>query len=140
MYESGKPAIVRCISTYRVNSFGQPDVSYLDITTLSTLSRVIRQLRGVITSKFKRVRLVSDGTLIGGSSSTVSPAIIRNEIISVYDDLITEGLVEDGEGFEAELVVERSLTDSNRVNTNFPVNLANQLRVFATKVDFVLQR
>lgn len=139
-YDSKAPAIVRCITAYRLNAFGQPDVSYLDTNTLSTLARVIRGLRIVITSKFKRVKLVSDGTLIGAGSATVSPSVIRNEIISVYDDLIRLGLVEGAEGFEETLVVERSQTDPNRVDVLFTPDLANQLRIVGVKTQFVLQR
>lgn len=138
-YSSGVVRIIRTITTYKTNAFGAPDVSYLDANTLFTLAQVIRRLKGVITSKFSRVKLVNDGVLIPAGSATVSPKVIRIELISIYDALINIGLCENAEKFEETLVVERNADDPNRLDVQIQPDLVNQLRVVAVKNSFRLQ-
>jgi phage tail sheath gpL-like len=137
-YESGAPTIVRCITTFIVNKFGANDISYLDVNTLVTLARIIRHLKQVITSKFARVKLVDDGTIISAGSQTVSPRIIRNEMLGAYDVLISEGIAENAVKFEENLIVERNQNDPNRLDVILPPDLVNQLRIFAVSVQFRL--
>lgn len=137
-YDSGKPDIVRAITTFRTNAFGANDVSYLDVNTLATLALIVRYLKQVITSKFARVKLVDNGTLISAGSNTVSPNVIRNEMIGAYDSLITSGVAENAPQFEANLIVERNQQDPNRLDVILPPDLVNQLRVFAVGVQFRL--
>jgi phage tail sheath gpL-like len=137
-YESGSPTIVRCITTFIVNKFGANDISFLDVNTLATLARIIRYLKQVITSKFARVKLVDDGTIISAGSQTVSPRIIRNEMLGAYDVLISQGSAEHAAKFEENLVVERNQNDPNRLDVILPPDLVNQLRIFAVSVQFRL--
>lgn len=50
--ESGVLRIQRDVTTYRKNSYGVADNSYLDSETLHTSAYVLRKLKSVITSKY----------------------------------------------------------------------------------------
>jgi phage tail sheath gpL-like len=134
----GTVAIERAITTYQLNAFGQPDPSWLDVTTPATLTEVIRRLRYRITTKFPRKKLAKSGTPVGEGQAVVTPEIIRAELIDAYRQMQTLGLVEDMEAFKTHLLVEKDPDDANRVNVRFPPDLVNQLRVFAVQVQFRL--
>lgn len=136
---SSATAIERAVTTYITNSYGAKDNSYQDAETLHTLGYIVRYLRTQITSKFGRHKLANDGTTFGEGQAVVTPAIIKSELIAAYSVLETMGLVENMELFKENLIVERNLTDPNRLDVLFPPDLVNQLRVFAALVHFRLQ-
>ena len=138
-YEGGEARIQRAVTTYRVNAFGEPDVSFLDVTTLATLSYVLRSMRQRITQKFPRHNLANDGTRFGPGQAIVTPNIIRSELIAHYSELEFLGLVENVEAFKSHLIVERNATDPNRIDVVYPPDLVNQLRIFAVLAQFRLQ-
>ncbi|HEV7368543.1 phage tail sheath subtilisin-like domain-containing protein [Arenibaculum sp.] len=135
----GTVMVERLATTYQVNSWGQPDPSFLDVETLATLQYVIRRLRQAITQKFGRHKLASDGTRFGEGQAVVTPKVIRAELVATYAAMEELGLVENREAFAATLVVERDATDPNRINVLYPPDLINQLRVFAVLAQFRLQ-
>lgn len=136
--ESGVVRIERAVTNYRQNTFGQADPSYLDVETLFTLAYVLRNLKYRITQKFPRHKLANDGTRFGDGQAIVTPKIIRAEILAGYAELENLGIVENRTAFEANLIVERSATDPNRVNVLYPPDLVNQLRIFAVLAQFRL--
>lgn len=138
-YEGGAVRIQRSITTYQKNAFGQPDNSYLDSETLHQSAFIIRRLQGVITSKYGRHKLASDGTRFGAGQPIVTPATLRGELIAQYAKLELEGHVENAELFAQHLVVERDGNDPSRVNVLFPPDYINGLRVFALLNQFRLQ-
>lgn len=137
--EGGYVRIERAITTYRENAWGQPDPSYLDVTTLATLAYILRFLRARITQKFPRHKLANDGTRFGAGQAIVTPNIIRAELVAAYAELESMGLVENLDAFKANLIVERDQNDPNRINVLYPPDLVNQLRVFAVLAQFRLQ-
>jgi phage tail sheath gpL-like len=139
MESGGGTAISRCITTYRVNAWGQPDPSWLDVQTPATLAYIIRFMRQRIMQKFGRHKLASDGTPFGYGQAIVTPRIIRAELVAAYSELISNGVAENMEAFKAYLIVERDAQDPNRINVLLPPDLINQLRIFAMLVEFRLQ-
>lgn len=113
--------------------------SYLDSNTLHSLAYIIRRLKSVVTSKYPRCKLADDGTHYGPGQAIVTPSVIKSEIIAMYSRLETEGIVENAEAFAENLIVERNASDPNRVDVLLPPDLVNQLRIFATLVQFRLQ-
>ncbi len=134
----GNVAIERPITTYQTNPFGLPDVAYLDVNTLLTLSYLRWSARVRIGSKYGRHKLAADGTQYGAGQAVVTPKVIRAELISLFLEWMSIGLVEDIEAFKRDLIVERDPTDPNRLNALIPPNLVNQFRVFAAQVQFRL--
>ena len=136
-YDPGSAVrILRAVTTYRTNAWGITDRSYLDCETLFTLAEVIRRLRSVITTKFPRSKLASDGTRFGAGQPIVTPKIIKAELVAQYAEMEAAGLVEDAAGFTAATIVERDGTDPSRVNVLYAPNLVNGLRIFAVLAQF----
>lgn len=138
-YEGGAYRIERAVTTYQKNAYGQADDSYLDSEPLHQSAHVLRRLKAVITSKYGRHKLASDGTNIGDGGGIVTPKVIRGELVGTYRALERDGIVENTELFKQHLIVERDPNNPNRLNVLFPPDLVNQLRVFALLYQFRLQ-
>ncbi|PDO83356.1 phage tail protein [Kosakonia pseudosacchari] len=137
--ESGVLRIQRDVTTYKTNAYGVADNSYLDSETLHTSAYVLRKLKSVITSKYGRHKLANDGTRFGSGQAIVTPAVIRGELLAAYRQMERAGIVENYDLFKQYLIVERDENDPNRLNTLFPPDYVNQLRVFAVVNQFRLQ-
>lgn len=135
----GSLRVGRAITTYQENTFGQADASYLDSETLHQSAYVLRDLRSVITSKYARHALASDGTAFGAGAAIVTPSVIRGELVARYRALEADGIVENAEAFAANLIVEIDSNNPNRLNVLYPPDYVNQLRVFAVLNQFRLQ-
>jgi phage tail sheath gpL-like len=59
--------------------------------------------------------------------------------VHAYNDLVALGVLEKGDLFSTYVNVERDPNDANRVNAYLPVDVVNQLRVFAANVTAFLQ-
>ena len=138
-YGGGAQRIERAITSYQLNAYDQPDDSYLDSETLHQSAYVIGYLKSRVTSKYGRHKLANDGTRFGAGQAIVTPNVIRAEMIAGYYALEQLGIVENAEAFAANLVVERSSTNPNRLNVLYPPDLVNQLRIFALQYQFRLQ-
>jgi len=133
------PQIMRESTTYTKNLYGNLDDAYELCTTLATLTKLLRNQRQAITSKFPRHKLADDGTRFGAGQAIVTPKIIKAELVAEYRIDEFNGLVENGKAFKTHLIVERDPNDPNRVNVLYPPDLINQLRVFAVLAQFRLQ-
>jgi phage tail sheath gpL-like len=139
-FETGAPPmILRESTTYQLNKYGMSDDAYELVTTMTTLTRLFRNMKQAITSKFPRHKLADDGTRFGAGQAIVTPKIIKAELIAQYRIDEFNGLVENAAAFKANLIVERDPNDPNRVNVLYPPDLINQLRVFAVLAQFRLQ-
>lgn len=134
----GTVSIENLITTYQLNSFGQPDNSYLEAETLFTLAYVLRQLKSVITSKYSRMKLAADGTRFAPGSAIVTPGIIKADLIAQYQELEYNGFVQKSQTFAQGLVVTQNRTNPNRVDVLYPAILIDQLRIFALLMQFSL--
>ena len=130
--------IERVITMYRTNPFGAVDPSFLDIETMKTLAYLRFDLRNYMALTYPRYKLANDNTAFSRGDAVVTPSMIKASIISRFMLWEENGLVEDVQQFKADLLVERSTTDLNRVNALIPANIINQLRVFAGKIEFRL--
>lgn len=137
--DDGTIQVENVITTYRHNSYGVEDDSYLQIETMYLLMFVTRYLRTQITSKFPRMKLAADGTRFPPGLAIVTPNIIRSELIAQYTTLATGGYVQDPAGFARGLVVEQASGNPNRVNVLWDGTLINQLRIFAVLNQFRLK-
>ena len=137
-WDDGTITINRLITTYRRNQWGVPDPSYLDVETMFTAMYFNRFMRNRVLTKFPRHKLADDGTRFGAGQAIVTPAIIRAEMLASYGELEELGLMENAQGFEDALIVERNSQDPNRVDVLLPPDFVNQLRVFAALTQFRL--
>jgi len=138
-YEGGYVRIQRAITTYQKNAYGQADDSYLDSETMHQSAYIVRRLKGIITSKYGRHKLASDGTQFGDGQPIVTPNVIRGELISEYGNLERDGHVENSALFAQYLIVERDSRSPTRINVLYPPDYVNGLRIFALLNQFRLQ-
>ncbi len=133
------PAIGREQTTYQKNTLGQADNAYELMTTLATLAELFRRMRQSITNKYPRCKLANNGTRFGPGQAIVTPNMIKAELVAEYRFDEYDGLVENGDAFKNNLIVERDSTDPNRINVLYPPDVVNQLRMFAVLAQFRLQ-
>jgi phage tail sheath gpL-like len=138
MYNGGMAMIQRAITTYQTNAFGMADTSYLDVTTRATLSFYKQSVIALITSKYPRHKLAADGTNFGAGNAVVTPKAIRADLVAHARQLEQQGILQNTDDFEKNIIVELDATDTNRVNVLLPPILVNNLIVTAAKVEFRL--
>ncbi|MFP3943814.1 MAG: phage tail sheath subtilisin-like domain-containing protein [Alphaproteobacteria bacterium] len=134
----GNVLIQRLITTYQENTLGAPDTAYLDVNTMLTLSYLRWDFRNYILLKYPRHKLADDGVRVGPGQDVMTPKLGRAEAIARFRMWEELGLVEGGDQFKQDLIVERDGTDPNRLNFILPPDLINQLRVTAVKIAFLL--
>lgn len=132
----GTVVLDRVVTTYQTNSFGQPDITWLDIETRLQMVYFVRFMRQRITQNYGRCALADDNP--SGNPGIVTAKILKAAVIHVYTELENAGLVENSDIFATSVVVERS-TDPNRVNAYVPVDVVNQFRVFAMNATTFLE-
>lgn len=133
-------AIEREISMYQENAFGDPDPSYLDITTPATLGKMRYDIKVMVTNRFPRHKLADDNVLsqLDPGQPVVTPKIMREAILEVALDWVSAGLMENYELFKDTLEVYRDSAERNRLNCVCHPDVVNQLRVFAALIQFKL--
>lgn len=134
----GTMLVERLITTYKTNTAGAPDISYLDSETLFTLMFIRHDWRDYITRKYPRHKLADNGTRYGIGQAVVTPNVMKAEAIAKFREWEELGLVENIDDFKANLVAERNASDPNRLDMLLPPDLVNQLRIVANKIQFRL--
>ncbi|MCG6204197.1 phage tail sheath subtilisin-like domain-containing protein [Rhodopseudomonas sp. HC1] len=132
----GTVLIDRSVTTYQVNAYNQPDITWLDVETRLQMVYFVRYMRQRITQKYGRCALADDNPT--GNPGIVTVKILKAECVHIYTELEQGGLVDNSEQFAKSLIVERS-SDPNRVNAYLPVDVVNQFRVFAANATTFLQ-
>lgn len=136
--QDGTVSIENLITTYQLNSFGQPDDSYLEVETLFTLMYVLRDMAALVTSKYARVKLAADGTRFAPGAAIVTPSMIKADLIAEFQALEYAGYVQNSAAFANALVVQINATNPNRIDVLWPGELIGQLRIFAVLAQFRL--
>ena len=134
----GTCSIENLITTYQLNAFNQPDNSYLEVETLFLLMYILRRQKGLVTTKYSRVKLAADGTRFAPGTGIVTPNMIRADLIADYQDMEFNGFVQNSPAFAAALIVEIDGSNPNRINVLYPPSLIDQLRIFAVLAQFRL--
>lgn len=137
----GNVCIEREITTYRVNRFGDADVSYLDITSPATLGHIRYVIKNRFTTRYPRHKLADDDVLatLEPGQPVMTPKLCTQELLDIFiTELEPAGLVEDFDDYKATLQVTRDTADKNRLNFIIHPNLVNQLRVLAGLIQFKL--
>ena len=141
---SGVAQIVRAVTTYQTNTYGQADTSYLDTETMYLSMAIIRALQAAVTQKFPRALLADDGARIpetppGQTPVLLTPSIIKGEMVAQYGAMVDAGWCENETGFAAGLTVQRNVNDNSRVDILYDPYYVSGLRVLAVLNQFHLQ-
>jgi phage tail sheath gpL-like len=125
--------IMRAVTTYTADAYGNPDASYRDTETLYTDMYIVRELKGDALATFGRCKLADNSTSFGPRVSNIAtPNKIRSRYVATYRRLMKQGVAENIEAFKKGLVVQRNSQDRSRVDTLFPPSLISGLRCLAT--------
>ena len=136
---TGIVALERMVTTYQTAPGGVPDTAYRDANTILTLSFLRASLRQRVATKFRRYKLANDGTRVGPGQRVATPSTVQADLIGLFRQWESAGLVEDADAFKEGLVVERNAGDPNRLDILLTPDLVNQLRVLAAVISFTLQ-
>lgn len=131
-------SIDRLVTNYRLNEWGMPDASWLDVETRAQSMFAIRSIKAAVTGQYGRAALMD--TNPDGLQGIATPRDIRAVIVHEYKRLNALGVVENPEVFQSSLIVERSAQDANRVDCYLPIDVVNQLRIIAVNATMFLQR
>lgn len=133
-------AIEREVSMYQRNSYGDPDPSYLDITSPATLGRMRYDIKVMVSNRFPRHKLADDDVLplLDPAQPVVTPKLMKEAILEVALGWVSSGLMENFDLFKETLEVYRDTADRNRLNCVCHPDVVNQLRVFAALIQFKL--
>ncbi|KAF1040285.1 MAG: hypothetical protein GAK35_03539 [Herbaspirillum frisingense] len=127
------------ITTYQKNASGVLDDSMLEVEAMYNAAYILRQLRADVTTKFARMKLVSDETRVLPGTNTTQPKLIRAAQIAKYKEMEDNGFAQNSAKFAENLIVQQSSSNPNRVNVLYPAVLMNQLRVFAVLFQYTYQ-
>ncbi|MFC0407918.1 phage tail sheath subtilisin-like domain-containing protein [Roseomonas elaeocarpi] len=131
----GTVILERAVTFYQKNAAGVADDAYLDVETPYTLAALIRDMRGYLATKFARVKLVADDTLIAGGSNMVTSQTVLAAAVARYRTYCDRGLAQNFDTFRATARGENA--GNGNVSLLLPFDVANQLRSIAIKVNFL---
>lgn len=137
---AGQMQAERLITTYKLNSAGGADVSYLDSETLATLLYLRHDWKDLLLRKYPRAKLADDDNRFGAGQATVivTPKSMKAEMVAWAIQMQAIGLVENIDSFKAASFSERNLADRNRLDNLLVPDLVNQLRVIGNQIMFIL--
>jgi phage tail sheath gpL-like len=133
----GIVAIDRIVTTYQKTAAGVGDGTFRDVETMFQLMFAVRYFKTSVSNRHSRQALADDNPF--NLAEIATPKSIRNTLVHAYNDLVALGVLEKGDLFSTYVNVERDPNDANRVNAYLPVDVVNQLRVFAANVTAFLQ-
>ena len=128
----------RMITMFQVNAAGGDSVAYLDVFTMTTLSKLRYDFRQLFLSKYGRHKLANDGTRFGPGQKVITPKIAKGETLALFEIWERAGLVEDADQFAEDLIVERNEQDKNRLDFLLSPNLINNFITGASQIQFIL--
>ena len=133
----GLVAIDRFVTTYQVTAAGVADGTFRDVETMFQLMFTVRYFKTAVSNKHSRQALADDNPF--NLPEIATPKSVRNTLVHAYNDLVALGVLEKGDLFAQYVTVERDPNDANRLNALLPVDIVNQLRVFAANITAFLQ-
>jgi phage tail sheath gpL-like len=135
--EFNKIKLERVITTYKKNGAGADDVSYLDVETIYTLDYMRYDFKNTIALKYPRHKLCGDDVKVV-PPNTITPMTAKAEAVTIYKSWIALGLAENLEAFIAGLIVERNISDVNRLDWLLTPDLMNQLKINGVQIKYIL--
>lgn len=134
----GAVQLERMVTNYQKNANDIADTSYLDIETIYTLGYLRFSTRAMITQKYPRYKLADDSVTPAPGQAIVTPTIINAELVSIAQDWVTAGLIQDLDDYKQALVCQINASDPDRLDVLASPKLVGQFRVFAEQIQFQL--
>ena len=134
----GTVTIDRLVTTYKTNSVGAADTSYLNSNTTLSLSKWRQAEITRMLSSFGRSKLAEDGTSFGAGQLIATPASIKTAYIDLYQEFVTAGILQDIDNYVDTLSVTIDSTNRSKVNVVQQPTLVGQLYQFDSTVQFIV--
>ncbi|WP_316216627.1 phage tail sheath subtilisin-like domain-containing protein [Bradyrhizobium sp. SZCCHNR3003] len=128
----GTVRIDRIVTTYKQSAVGVPDSTFRAINTMFQSMFVARYMRSAVSNRHGRQGLVDDNPYNLSELTTASD--IRDTVVHAYEDLVALGVAENADVFAQYVVVQRDPNYANRVNGYLPIDVVNQLDIFAANI------
>lgn len=125
---TGQAHLGRVITTYQKNVWGSVDTTWLDVNTPFQTAYTLRYLKAYVTQMYPRSALTPDNP--AQLQAIVTPTDIKKALIHAYSNLVNAGIAKNLALFSQNLIVEIA-ADPNRVNVYLPLDVVNQLDIFA---------
>lgn len=125
----GSVSIDKEVTTAQKGSSGQPDATFRDVQAMYQCMHVVRILRTDLLNAFGQKALADSNP--GNLPALVTPKDIASSLITSYQKLALQGLVENLTGFTQNLSVSRNASNTNRVDVYLPVQRVKPLDVLA---------
>ncbi|HOV03445.1 MAG TPA: phage tail sheath subtilisin-like domain-containing protein [Kaistiaceae bacterium] len=133
----GQVQIDRVVTTYQEGALGSPDATFRNVETMAQLVFFTRYVRAGVSAKHGRQALADENP--AGVAQITTPRDIKATLIHLYEELVGLGVVEKADLFARFVTVVRDPNNADRVNAYLPVDVVNQLRVFAANVTAFLE-
>lgn len=133
----GRVIIDRIVTTEQVDILGQPDATFRDIETMGQMMFIGRYFRTGVGQRHGRQALANENP--SGVAEITTPRDVKATLVHLYEEMVALGVVEKADLFARFVVVERDLNNATRLNASLPVDVVNQLRVFAGNVTAFLE-
>jgi phage tail sheath gpL-like len=126
------------ISTYKTNASSAPDTAYLYTNTTFILMYLQYDFRAYFGRKYPRHKLAGDNANFGAGQPVMTPKLGKAEALNLFRGWEELALVEDYKQFANAIIVERNISDPNRLDFYLAPNLVNGLRVIGAQIAFIL--
>lgn len=127
--------IVRSVTTYVRDGYGNVDDTLLDLQSIRVLDYVREVVRTKFMTDFGRMKVAD----VARGPNTTDPEQIRLWLIGVCQQIETDkGYLENVAELADSFVVERDASVPTRVNAVIPADIVDGLHVFAFSVDLIL--
>lgn len=133
----GGVQLSRIITTYQTSPSGADDTAYLDATTPLTLMYLRYTFRQRFATRFPRHKLANDDARFGAGQEVMTPKLGKAEACLWFREMEELALVEGFDQFKRDLVVERNVSNPNRLDFLTAPDLINQLMIVANKMQFL---
>ena len=125
--------VERTVTTYKTTANGAPDITFHDLESMRTLSALRYTTRVRMQQKYPRCKLGVDGSI---GPNVVTPKAIKAEMISLYQDWMAAGWVQDGQAFtdfcnEVDVEIDSNPSQADIV---LPPSLINALRIIGVQI------
>lgn len=129
--QGGVVSVQKLITTYQVNTYGDPDDSFFEVETMYRIAYALLYMKGKLETEYAGFLLADDGTRFGPGINVVTPSIAAARLLGLYQDLIDQAICQDLASFKAGLVVQRNTTNRGRLDVLWPGIMVDDLDIIA---------
>ena len=133
----GAIVLERLITTYRQTTSGVADLSWLDIMTVATVSRIRHDWRQYVRLTYPRSKLAPNGAVAAETDpSVVTPQAMANAWAARCKVYAANGWIQNEQVTIPQAVFAINATDPNRMDARLAIQVMGNLMVFAAALEF----